>query len=81
MLSLFRRIKVSHEETRLSACSACDPDCRRVRGFVSRSGKLLGKGGFGTVRVVTHRATKKKFALKVMTRWLRHLRFVACLLT
>ncbi|CAM9345031.1 unnamed protein product, partial [Choristocarpus tenellus] len=29
-----------------------------------RSGKLLGKGGFGTVRVVTHKATQKKFALK-----------------
>lgn len=30
-----------------------------------RSGELLGKGGFGTVRVVTHKETKQKFALKV----------------
>lgn len=31
----------------------------------SRSGELLGKGGFGTVRVVTHKATQNKYALKV----------------
>lgn len=30
-----------------------------------RSGELLGKGGFGTVRVVTHKETQNKYALKV----------------
>lgn len=32
---------------------------------IFRSGELLGKGGFGTVRVVTHKATQIKYALKV----------------
>ncbi|CAM9390831.1 unnamed protein product, partial [Ectocarpus sp. 12 AP-2014] len=31
-----------------------------------RSGELLGKGGFGTVRVVTHKATQNKYALKTI---------------
>ena len=36
-----------------------------VPSCVSRNGKLLGKGGFGTVRVVTHKETQNKYALKV----------------
>ena len=36
-----------------------------VAACVSRNGKLLGKGGFGTVRVVTHKETQNKYALKV----------------
>ena len=34
-------------------------------GTFYRNGQLLGKGGFGTVRVVTHKETQMKYALKV----------------
>lgn len=34
------------------------------------SGKLLGKGGFGSVRVVTHKASKTEYACKSISKTL-----------
>lgn len=56
---------------RLALGCARAPDCVRPvvilvqLAFFCRGGKLLGKGGFGTVQTVIHKQTGVKYALKV----------------